>query len=642
MSRLIRARVALCLIALAAPAIVRAQAPQGKEAAPAKATKKAAAKRAGASNPLAEQRRTTAITLISSLADEARGYQDQTLRARVLARAADAVWETDAERARNYFQRAWESAESADAESQRRMEEDIRRQQRESGGAAYISPPSLRNEVLRLAARRDRALGEGFLKRIEDARERAPEIAPPGTTPWMSTPTDSQRLRLAMQLLQDDDVERALQYADRVLITGTVTRDSIDFLSALREKDAKAADQRYVSMLHFAAADGNSDANTVSGLASYAFTPFLYIVFEPGGGASHMQRRALTPAPALPREVRAEFFRTAAQILLRPLPPPGQDRTSAGRTGKYLVIKRLLPLFDQHAPELAAEMRAHMAALTPDVNEQARTGENRAVNVGIVPEDESRDPMRELEERLKGAADQGGRDAIYADVAVGLAGSGDPRAADLVDKIEDSELRKQARAYVDFQYMNNALQKKDAEGALRFARSGELTHIQRVWGLTQAARLLLKTDRARSLELLEEAATEARRIGGGEADRPRALVAVTKGFLEADRARAWELVSDVVRAGNSAEGFTGDDARLSVTLRYRNGVMMNSVNATDFDLPGLFRGLARDDLYRAIESAKSFTAEAPRANAHLAIARAVLEERPKPEGGKQKAASSKQ
>ncbi|HJU54175.1 MAG TPA: hypothetical protein VJ715_06375, partial [Pyrinomonadaceae bacterium] len=174
------------------------------------------------------------------------------------------------------------------------------------------------------------------------------------------------------------------------------------------------------------------------------------------------------------------------------------------------------------------------------------------------------------------------------------------------------------------------------------ARNGELTHIQRVWGLTQVARFLMKTDRARSLELLEEAATEARRIGGSEADRPRALVAVTKGFLETDRARAWELISDVVRAGNSAEGFTGEDARLSITLRYRNGVVMQNTNATDFDLPGLFRGLAKDDLYRAIEATKSFTAEAPRANAQLAIARAVLEEKQKAASGRQKAESSRQ
>lgn len=639
MSRLASACVSLCLIALVAPALARAQAPEGKETAPAKTTKKAAAKRAEAGNPLAEQRRTAAITLISSLADEARSYQDPTLRARVLARAADALWETDAERARNYFQRAWEAAESADAESQRRLEEDIRRQQRESGTVAVTSPPSLRNEVLRLAARRDRALGEGFLKRIDDARER--ENNPLERNPWMSTPTDSQRFRLAMQLLQDGDVERAIQFADRVLIAGQVTSDAIDFLSALREKDAKAADQRFMAMLNFAAADLSTDANTVSGLSSYAFTPFLYVVFEPGGGASQMQRRALAPAPVLPVNVRAEFFRTAAQILLRPLPPQGQDRTSAGRMGKYMVIKRLLPLFDKHAPELVSEMRAQMAALTPDVGEQARTGENRAVNVGIVPEDDSHDPMRELEERLKGAADQNERDAVYTDVAVGLAGSGDSRAGDLVDKIEDSDLRRQVRAYVDFQYMNNALQKKDAEGALGYARKGELTHIQRVWGLTQAAQLLMKPDRARALEVLEEAAAEARRIGGGEADKPRALVAVTKGFLETDRARAWELISEAVRAGNSAEGFTGEDARLSITLRFRDGVMLNSVNATEFDLTGLFRGLAKDDLYRAIEVTKNFTVEAPRANAQLAIARAVLEEKPKA-AVKQKAESRKQ
>ena len=74
--------------------------------------------------------------------------------------------------------------------------------------------------------------------------------------------------------------------------------------------------------------------------------------------------------------------------MLRPLPPPGQDRTSAGRAGKFLVIKRLLPLFDQHAPELVPEMRAQIAALTADVAEKFRTGENRAVTHGIIPEDD--------------------------------------------------------------------------------------------------------------------------------------------------------------------------------------------------------------------------------------------------------------
>ncbi|MDT4953223.1 MAG: hypothetical protein QOJ02_1361 [Acidobacteriota bacterium] len=621
----------LCLIALTLH--VQAQAPSAtpsaKDAPAAKtpSTKKGNGTRTAA-DPLAEQRRMTAISLLSALADEAKGYHDQVLSARVLARAADALWESDTERARALFRRAWDAAESADAESARRMEEDIRKQQQASGSAAVSSPPNLRNEVLRLAAHHDRALGEEFLKKIEEAREREATNNSLRRDPWMSSLSQSQRLRLATQLLQDGETERALQYADPAL--DSVNIDAINFLSALREKKAEAADQRFAAMLARAAADPASDANTVSGLSSYAFTPFYYVAFLPGGGANQMQRRESTPAPDLPADLRKAFFRTAAQILFRPLPPQGQDTTSAGRTGKYMVIKRLLPLFEQYAPEMVAELRVQMAALSPDVPERDRTGENRAVTKGIVPEDNnSKDSMQGMQDRIDHAADSAERDAIYADMAASLSSSGDARARDLVDKIEDTELRQQTRSYMDFEYLDNALQKKDAQEAIRIARGGELTHIQRVWGFTQAARMLMKSDRARAVELLEEATAEARRIGGSEPERPRALVAVATGFADADRARAWELISEVIKAGNSAEGFTGDDARMTNMLRFKFGVIMMNSNVADFDLRGVFRALAKDDLYRAIEIAKGFTGEAARANATLAIARAVLEEKQK-------------
>ena len=619
-----------CLTALSllAQAQTPTPTPSAKDAPTAKATstKKVAATR-GAADPLAEQRRLTAISLLSVLADEAKGYHDQVLSARVLARAADALWESDTERARTLFRRAWDAAESADADSARRMEEDIRKQQQTTGSAAVTSPPNLRNEVLRLAARHDRTLGEEFLKKIEEARAREAANKSLNRDPWMASLSQSQRLRLATQLLQDGDTERALQYADQAL--DSVNIDSMNFLSALREKKAEAADQRFAAMLARAAVDPASDANTVSGLSSYAFTPFFYVAFLPGGGANQIARRDPTPPPDLPADLRNAFFRTAAQILLRPLPPPDQDTTSAGRTGKYMVIKRLLPLFEQHAPDRVAELRSQMAALSPDVPERDRTGENRALTRGIVPEDNSRDPMQAMQERLDHAANAAERDAIYADMAAALSGSGDARGRDLVDKIEDTELRQQTRAYVDFEFLDNALQKKDAQEAIRIARSGELTHIQRVWGFTQAARLLMKSDRSRAVELLEEATAEARRIGGSEPERPRALVAIVTGFVEADRSRAWELISEAIKAGNSAEGFTGDDARMTTMLRFKNGVIMKNSNVTDFDLRGVFRSLAKDDLYRAIEIAKSFTGEATRANATLAIARAVLEEKQK-------------
>ncbi|HKR01042.1 MAG TPA: hypothetical protein VJT09_10235 [Pyrinomonadaceae bacterium] len=612
----------LGLLAFSCTAFAQTPAPK---ATPQKTTKVEKGARPARVDPLAEQRRNTAVTLLSTLAEEAKSYRDQTLRARVLARSADALWPGDTERARALFRRAWEAAVAADEESARRMEEDVRKQQQTSGAVAVTSPPNVRNDVLRLAARRDRALGEEFLKKLEEAKEREAANNSTNRDPWMASASQVQRLRLASQLLQDGDTERALQYADPAL--GSVSVESISFLSALREKNPAAADQRYAALLQRAEVDPASDANTVSGLSSYAFTPFYYVVFEPRGGASQMARRALAPPPDLPADLRKAFFNTATQILLRPLPPPEQDTTSSGRVGKYFIIKRLLPLFEQHAPDRVEELRVQMTALMADVAERDRTGENRAVTRGIVPEDNSRDPMQAMEERLSRATDSAERDAIYADMASSLAGSGDPRGRELVSKIDDTELRQQTRAYADFEYLDDAIQKKDAQEAARIARTGELTHLQRVWGLTQAARLLVKTDRESAVSLLDEALTAARRIGGNDPERPRALTAVASGFIEADRSRIWELIAELVKAGNSAEGFTGDDARVTSVLRFKNGVVMRSANATDFDLLVVFRTLAKNDLYPAIEAAKNFTSEVPRANAILAISRAVLDEK---------------
>ena len=270
------ARISLTILSLlSTPALTRAQTTRAKETTPAKvsSTKKPASTEA---NALAEQRRITALSLLTALADEAKGFQDQALRARVQARAADALWDSEQDRARAFFQSAWSAAEEADAATARRMEEDIRKQQQAGGGVAVRTPPSIRNEVLRLASKRDRALGEEFLKRIEESRERdAAALSSLNRDPWMSQPSQAQRLQLATQLLQDGDVERSLQYADPALTSVNV--DTMNFLSALREKNAAEADKRYSLMLQMAAADPASDANTISGLSSYAFTPFFML-----------------------------------------------------------------------------------------------------------------------------------------------------------------------------------------------------------------------------------------------------------------------------------------------------------------------------------------------------------------------------
>ena len=53
-----------------------------------------------------KERQAQARSLLVSLASDARSFRDQTLRARSLARIADALWEIDAEQGRTLFRKA--------------------------------------------------------------------------------------------------------------------------------------------------------------------------------------------------------------------------------------------------------------------------------------------------------------------------------------------------------------------------------------------------------------------------------------------------------------------------------------------------------------------------------------------------------
>src|SRR6185295_17461673 len=92
-----------------------------------------------------EQKKALGISLLVSLANDARNYQDQKLRARTLSRIADALWEPDPEQGRALFRKAWDAADAGDQESGRRMEEDRQRQQAATGGYAISAPPDLRS-----------------------------------------------------------------------------------------------------------------------------------------------------------------------------------------------------------------------------------------------------------------------------------------------------------------------------------------------------------------------------------------------------------------------------------------------------------------------------------------------------------------
>lgn len=616
-----RLLIVLLLLSLTLTPAIAQQDQQEKPAKPAKV-------KAEDVDAEAEQRQEVAMALVVTLAEEARSFKDQTRRARVQARAADILWERDQERARELFKRAWESAETADTDAARQRAEDIKRMQAAGEPVVLRGGPELRNEVLRIVAKRDQALAEEFLKAFDEAKAKASEET--ATQARRNRPFEqlgsARRLQLAQRLVEEGEVERGWQIAQPAL--DKVSVESIFFLSTLREKNASLADKGFEGLLARAARDSMSDANTVSGLSSYALTPFFYITFEKTGGANQNQSRRTTQPPDLPPTLRNSFLKTSFEILMRPLPAPDQDHSTSGHFGKYMVTKRLLPIFEQDAPDLAAALRTQMTALASYLPPGSQDDRNRDLTAGLRADDEMEsNPSHRMQERLDAAKTSDERDQIYADFAVQLTEKGDPRGRDLVDKIENSELRKTVKAYLDFEWAQYFIRKKDATEAARLAKNGDLTSIQRVWTYTNAAKLLLTSERSQAIDLLEAALAEARRIGNSDPDRARGLTAVATIMADVDLVRAWETLAEVIKAANAADAFTGEDSRMFSRLQTKQMTVINQSTAEDFDLLGLFRLLARADLLRAVQLTKTFTGYVPRAVATLAIAQSVLEKR---------------
>jgi hypothetical protein len=605
----------VCIVLSTLPLSASAQTPATKP----KPTLTSAAAAKDKSDPKAEasriaaERRTQARLVLTSLASDAGTFFDQILRARSLAKIADAMWNFDAEQGRNLFRKAWYAAESADANP-----------------APYNvgqRPPNLRGEVLRLTAQCDRLLADEFLEKLK-ADQSETETAKSVSNRWALPEASEQRLNLAKGFLGTGDIQRALQLADPILTNVTIS--TVEFLTSLRAKDPAAADQRYAAMLANTGGNILADANIVSLLSSYIFTPHLYVIFSDHGVNSSSMPSQSPPASVDP-QLRLVFFQAASGVLLRPESPsePGQPRT--GVVARYMVVKRLMPLFEQYASqEMATAMRIKLDELNSLIHGTQRPDDEEWVQKGISPEKPLEDQEKPLLEQIEHAKTSKERDELFFKLALLALNKDDLKARDHVSRIDDSGFRKMAQAWIDASLAINAITKKNATLALELARSGELTHIQRVWVLTQASMLLAKTNPEKSASLINEATAEAHRIEGSNPDRPRALLAIANAQSRIEPSGAWDALLESVNAANSTEGFTGEDGVLVLHMNSSVGNSTRTVGVSEFDLGGIFGWLAIEDFSRANQLARGFQAEAPRVNATLAIVRTVLNEKPAP------------
>jgi hypothetical protein len=582
---------------------------------------------------LAEQERTVAISILTTLAGESEQYRDQTVRVRTQAQVADVLWDMDEALARNLFLRAWDTAETVDLAGRKNAEEERNKiLNSRSGGITMLRPPpDLRMEVLRLAAGRDTALGDHLIARLDDAKEQTNSTAEQENPPQrFFDPTEpkqaiAKRLEVAIRLLEAGEIKQAKQFAAPAL--DYATSQGVIFLCSLRRRDARSADELYASVLIRGGSDPRTDATTVSLLSSYLFSPNLLVTATQQGRVSNQFSDAIIQPDVSPT-LRATFFAVAARILLRSINLSELDRTSAGRAGTYFTIARLLPLFEKYAVDYLPALKTQLAILAPNAPETFRNGEEEMLKVGLVSTSADSDSMPDILDQLDKAKSGTDRDVLYVKAIRAGAISGDSRIREFAEKIDNLNLRDRARSFSAVALVRRAIDKKDPEGAWRIVDDGYLSVLHRTWALAEIARLLRKSNPERALQAINDAAVEANRLGIGEQDRIYALVCVSQILFELDRDRWRNMVYDLIKAANAVPAFAGEEGRLYALFRTRDVIATIDSAEPSFNMMKVFESLATDDLQIAVSMANSLAGEAPRSSASLAIARSVLN-RPK-------------
>lgn len=587
----------------------------------------------------ARARRTQAIELLNETAYAARLLDDLFYRARVQMLAADALWSSDAERARAIFRRAWQAATAADEAE----EEAIAEETGVVSGFADTFVGDSRDEVLAKVAARDPQLAAVFLRDYamdrKGVKDETRDRSTP-RTPWGELSVSGRRrLALAFDLLGRNEPERAAQIAMPVVGEG-VSGDLMAFILHLREQSPSAADALYVQLLKATRTDVRTDANAVLLLSSPIISPQLLVIVDEAGSLQFrpIARPAQKPPASLPiaDATRNLFYNVAATVLARPAVPRVNSNPLREAVTLYFTIGRLLAHFERDAPQFAPEMRARADALLSEIEASRRDQLSAQFELSSLTPERAGDPLGPQMEKLSRAVDEAERDRIsLAIVKTAAQKRLWDRARRAASEIKDAGAQRAALSFIavsqiaDISRTYADEKEKDFEGLIPFVHGADVPPFVAAWGLAQTAVIAARADKSQAVtDLLDEAERYAARINMGTRQRVAAYATLVTYAARLDKPRAWRLLSETVKAANAVEDYAGDEAALNLGAdeEASEEVAANfNIESDTFRLDRVFATVARLDFEKALTEARGLRGKVPQALAHIAAARATLE-----------------
>jgi hypothetical protein len=540
-----------------------------------------------------------ATLTLHQLLDEAKAYEDLSLRVRVKIQIADLLWPTEPVIARETIAQAYREASTSKEKLADRH--------------------ALRSEAIRVIRKHDPALAARL---IADAGNESTGRGDLVSQDEIERIMERGAFLLdgAHQLLEAGDKAGAIALASASLGEGR-SPSLLRFLGNLQQHDPSSADQLFLSAVE-TVRKSSADPNDILFLGQY--------IFSPGGiGTTTVDGQLIIGggedlnAAGEHAQLMGPYLQAAAEILTRAT--ANQDRP--GDSGRALLkgytIQLLLPLFAQYLPGQTLVMKAELEKLNPSVVSEAASivSPTRPKPTSTFPEGLS---LLEEINRIEEISDLLQRDEMFLRRAsLAMSRKDFDRSMALAGHVSNRRSRESWLAFIGFNQARALLGMGELDKAEKTV-SAHLSPDQRAVVYSWIASAWLKRgEKVQADRLVYSASAEAAKIDQPEL-RARTYIFLALGIAPSDPSRAFGLAESAILDINTAKDYNLDESQMKIETRSPSGAVGSSTYASSGGFLSLMPFLTRVDLPRALRLGWSLAPAEARAFTLLAACRTVL------------------
>ncbi|HEU4794827.1 MAG TPA: hypothetical protein VFT02_04305 [Pyrinomonadaceae bacterium] len=501
------------------------------------------------------------LAVLSGTANNAKNWTDAAAASKVQAQIADVIWDSDAEIARGYLVKAWETTDKV--EIPKRERSPFRNQ----------SPRTeARREVILVARKRAPDLAKKWLQQM--AQESEQNHGERGAFDDR-TQRSSLLLQMALQVVNENPEAAASLAIDSL-------QDGVSFgfqqvLISIQEKNIELSQRVFRAALSRLRTAGMIDPNELLILHAYLYTPGRIVAANTDGNTGRVQLAVgrnpsqIAAAAQLNPALAAEFLQLAASLLLSaPLPATTANPALVARS-QLSAINALLGPTSERLPELAVALRTRGQQISTDAQLNTSPQSPPPNTPASVPGESSASYAQRRVDLLEEAARNEnftiGRDIAYAKAALATTIESYSRGWTIAGKIEDASLRENLKNWLTYRATLHFVRQNNLDKAYELATKNN-DPIQRAASLVVGAQqLIISKDTTRANQWLVEARSLIRKVDPDDTSVHVAL-GIVSAFGKFDRVTAFEVLAEAVSQMGKTNVGPRDEDRAPLLKRF--------------------------------------------------------------------------